>query len=108
MLLWNCNDIAPWVAAESHDEVYDELPLMDGLRDLPQNNYYMGGVGNGLGLREYHAKYNFQRLAKHSSEHALRELDFDVPDVAEDDDNVDAGPSSWVGNITGTGNPRGY
>ena len=55
-ILQNCNNIAPWVAAESHDKVPDELPLMDGLRDLPQNNYYMGGVGNGLGLREYHSK----------------------------------------------------
>ena len=55
-ILQNCNDIAPWVAAESHDEVPDELPLMGGLRDLPQNNYYMGGVGNGLGLCEYHSK----------------------------------------------------
>ena len=111
--LQNCNDIAPWVAAESHDEVPDELLLMDRLRgDLPGNNYYMGGVGNGLGLCDDHSKYNFQRLAKHSSEqehiHALCELDFDVPDIAEDDDNVDAGPSLWVGNIMGMGNPCGY
>ena len=54
-ILQNCNDIAPWVAAESHDEVPDELPLMDGLRNLPQNNYYMGGIGNSLGLCEHHS-----------------------------------------------------
>ncbi|KAG9315506.1 hypothetical protein JVU11DRAFT_3121 [Chiua virens] len=56
---------------------------MNGLRDLPQNDYYMGGVGNGLGLQEKHIR-------------ALRELDFDLPDVAEDDGDVDAGPSLWV------------
>lgn len=54
-ILQNCNNITPWVVAVSHDEVPDELPLMDGLHDLPQNNYYMGSIGNGLGLHEYHS-----------------------------------------------------
>ncbi|KAG9308114.1 hypothetical protein JVU11DRAFT_12514 [Chiua virens] len=35
--------------------VIDELPLMDGLQDLPMNDdEYVGGVGNGMGLEPEH------------------------------------------------------
>lgn len=30
----------------------DVLPLLGGLAELPESDYYMGGVGNGEGLRE--------------------------------------------------------
>ena len=31
---------------------------------------------------------------------ALRKLDFDLPDIADDDDDIDAGPSLWVDGFT--------
>jgi hypothetical protein len=42
------------VDVDAADEA--ELPLLEGLKELPFDKmnvgYYMGGVGNGLGLRE--------------------------------------------------------
>ncbi|KAL4070185.1 hypothetical protein V8B97DRAFT_2007819 [Scleroderma yunnanense] len=68
---------------------YDDqsLSLLNGLEDLPfdeaDGNYYMGGVGGGLGLSIQTEEEYIQ---------ALNNLDNKEPDV-EDDDASDAGPT---------------
>ncbi|KIJ12250.1 hypothetical protein PAXINDRAFT_14874 [Paxillus involutus ATCC 200175] len=69
------------VDVDAADEA--ELPLLEGLEELPFDetnaDYYMGGVGNGLGLQQEH----LQVLAAMDEE--------DEPDLGDDND-VDAGP----------------
>ncbi|KIK78775.1 hypothetical protein PAXRUDRAFT_163038 [Paxillus rubicundulus Ve08.2h10] len=53
-LLWQREDITPFLIAIAPDDMQqdEDLPLIGGLQDLPGNDYYMGGVGNGIGLHE--------------------------------------------------------
>ncbi|KIK99613.1 hypothetical protein PAXRUDRAFT_131708, partial [Paxillus rubicundulus Ve08.2h10] len=69
----------------------EEIPLMGGLADLPENDYYMGGVGNGQGLQ----RRKVIRQKKHVD--ALEALECDEPQVDNNNNKViDAGPSLWV------------
>ncbi|KIK76034.1 hypothetical protein PAXRUDRAFT_171052, partial [Paxillus rubicundulus Ve08.2h10] len=49
-LLQQCTEIAPILMVIDANAVEEVLPLMGGLADLMENDYYMGGVGNGQGL----------------------------------------------------------
>ncbi|KIK83844.1 hypothetical protein PAXRUDRAFT_14577 [Paxillus rubicundulus Ve08.2h10] len=60
----------------------EELPLLPGLHNLHEPDNYMSGVTNGLGLQPEH----------------LHRLDMfhDEPDVGDDANKIDMGPSLWV------------
>ncbi|KAI6156717.1 hypothetical protein BKA82DRAFT_4009273 [Pisolithus tinctorius] len=51
-LLWQQPDIIPVIkgATSDNEEQNDDVPLIDGLQDLIENDQYMGGLGNGMGL----------------------------------------------------------
>jgi hypothetical protein len=52
-LLQQCADLLPVLVAMDPDTEQDnDMPLLAGLQDLPESDYYMGGVGNGTGLRK--------------------------------------------------------
>ncbi|KIK77025.1 hypothetical protein PAXRUDRAFT_168071 [Paxillus rubicundulus Ve08.2h10] len=53
-LIRQCEEVsAILVAIDANDTVENgEMPLLEGLHNLPETDYYMGGVGNGMGLRE--------------------------------------------------------
>jgi len=83
----------------------EALPLLDGLQDLPfdatDGNYYMGGVGGGLGLRKLHiqvldASTNLS-VYYVEQEHidALNILEEDEPGIDNDDEH-EAGPMAIV------------
>ncbi|KAG6372510.1 hypothetical protein JVT61DRAFT_7616 [Boletus reticuloceps] len=73
----------------------NDLPLLGGLADLPDNDYYMGGVGSGRGLQEEHM-------------HALDVLERDnepqLDDTGNDGDTFGtaSGPSLWVDRFSDT------
>ncbi|KAF9218769.1 hypothetical protein BS17DRAFT_790731 [Gyrodon lividus] len=75
-------EIAPILMVINTNTV-EEIPLMGGLADLPENDYYMGGVGNGQGLQEGHVD-------------ALEALECDEPQVDNNNEVIDAGLSLWV------------
>ncbi|KIK77607.1 hypothetical protein PAXRUDRAFT_42831, partial [Paxillus rubicundulus Ve08.2h10] len=50
-LLQQCTDLPPVLAAmDPNAEQDNNIPLLVGLQDLPELDYYMGGVGNGTDL----------------------------------------------------------
>lgn len=53
-LLQQCADLPPVLVAMDPDaeQNNDSIPLLGGLQDLLESDYYMGGVGNGTGLRK--------------------------------------------------------
>ncbi|KAI6167932.1 hypothetical protein EDD17DRAFT_1882904 [Pisolithus thermaeus] len=72
----------------------DDLPLLEGQRDLPFNDndegyYYMGGVGGGLGLDENHM-HQLDKLDNAEEEHCVIEGGPDVI-VSEFSDEESAG-----------------
>lgn len=53
--VWECENLAALLEQldgwDSQDDA--KLCLMENLKDLYENDGYMGGVANGMGLRKY-------------------------------------------------------
>jgi len=72
-----------------------DLPLLPGLQDLLETEGYMGGVGNGLGLRR--CSYWLSNSVTHCHTEAKHFAALDALDD-EDEPNVplDAGSALWI------------
>ncbi|KAI6152555.1 hypothetical protein BKA82DRAFT_4338062 [Pisolithus tinctorius] len=91
-LLQQQPDIVPIVegATSDNEEQNDDVPLIDGLQDLIENDQYMGGLGNGMGLQEEHVR-------------ALQKLERDEEEVDGADDMEVPGAFLWVDRFSDVG-----
>ncbi|KIN97072.1 hypothetical protein M404DRAFT_32662 [Pisolithus tinctorius Marx 270] len=85
-------DIVPIIegATSDNEEQNDDIPLIDGLQDLIENDQYMGGLGNGMGLEEEHVC-------------ALQKLEHDEEEVDGADDMEVPGAFLWVDRFSDVG-----
>ncbi|KAI6146513.1 hypothetical protein EDD17DRAFT_1651475, partial [Pisolithus thermaeus] len=77
----------------------DNLPLLEGQRDLPFNDnddgyYYMGGVGGGLGLDETHV-HQLNKLENIEEEHYIIEGGPDVVVSQFSDEELVGNEDDW-------------